>query len=440
MEVFIDLIRSFDLRADGALYMWTILFLMVIFILHFLKQFWFYKQIADVHADRFLLKIRLLLGESRFDEALAICNSAGTRGLPQIVSVALENRQLELPHLKAQIEGKVIQLISRIEKGNHYFSTLGNTATLLGLMGTIYGLIIAFAAVGQPGVSAALKTSMLASGISAAMNTTLLGLILAVPCMMAYSYFQTTCQRLVENFDRQASSVLNLLMSQDAKFKNYKPSQRRVKKNREEGLDITPIMGLMVTLIPLLLSSAEFVKLGAIEMQLPKAGKSISAVQDQAPADKPLKLGLGLLITNKGIYIQNELTNSKAEAWEDSNSHPDSDKPQIARQGSEYDYKALIKALVDIKEKATRAYITTYTGQEPDPVSLYKLLVQTQDLDVTQAVHYKDYESIKIVAQENIHFQTIINVMDASRETQIDGSHVILFPVVSMGKGVKSAF
>ena len=70
-----------------------------------------------------------------------------------------------------------LKVIPQLEKRTGYLATIGNVATLLGLMGTIYGLILSFAAVGQPGIDAAAKSTLLASGIAAAMNTTFMGLI-----------------------------------------------------------------------------------------------------------------------------------------------------------------------------------------------------------------------------------------------------------------------
>lgn len=436
MNVFTELLLSFVPSTDGALYMWVILMLCFLFLYLCWTQWKLYRELGDVHPERFLLRMRVLVSESRFDEALAICNSAGKRALPQIVKVALENRTQDADVLISHIEEKVVHLAAKVERRIHYFSTVGNVATLLGLMGTIYGLILAFAAVGKPGVSAAVKTSMLASGISAAMNTTLLGLILAVPCMMMYSYFQTQSIRFIDLFDRQSASILNLLFTEDTKLKNYKPSQRRIKKKTEDDLDITPIMGLMVTLIPLLLSSAEFVKIGAIEMNLPRAGRGGGSGM-QAEQEKPRKLNLGLLVTKKGIYISHDLDGTKNETTDNTEGLG---KPDIPAKDSSYDLKLLSRKLWEIKKRSTSALILNYSGEDMSASSLYQMMRKVEKIDLSQAKHYKDFETVKLIAEEKIPFQKIIDVMDASRNVLEKGQRVPLFPEVSMGAGVKSAF
>src|SRR5262249_54857861 len=90
--------------------------------------------------------------------------------------------------LQRSLDGSVADTISLVEKRTHYLSTIANVATLLGLLGTIMGLVHAFAAVGQ--VSAAEKANLLASSISEALNCTAFGLLIAIPLMLVHSFLQ----------------------------------------------------------------------------------------------------------------------------------------------------------------------------------------------------------------------------------------------------------
>ncbi|MFC1584965.1 MotA/TolQ/ExbB proton channel family protein, partial [Fibrobacterota bacterium] len=273
------------------------------------------------------------------------------------------------------------------------------------------------------------KTSMLASGISTAMNTTLFGLTLAVPCLLSFSYFQNRSGSMIEFFDRQAVSILNCIFEQDTKLKNYKPSERRRKKEIASDVDITPIMGLVV-LIPLLLSSAEFVKIGLIEMNLPKSGRSTAS--QPRPEEKPQTLNLGLLILEKGIHVSSAFSEPI-----ENNQDPGKNKPQIGLRGRDFNYQDLSEELRRIKKLALAAILSNYYSKDKvQNASLYQLSKWMQEIDPESLFHYKDYETIKIIASNKMPFQKIINVMDASRDITIKGQTIPLFPSVSIGAGI----
>ena len=82
-------------------------------------------------------------------------------------------------------------------------------AALFGLLGTIIGLVQSFEAVGN--ASAQTRSALLANGISTAMNATMLGLGVAIPCMIAYSYLNSRSAKLTSQVDQAAVRTLDLL-------------------------------------------------------------------------------------------------------------------------------------------------------------------------------------------------------------------------------------
>ena len=102
----------------------------------------------------------------------------------------------------------------RLEKRTPYLATLANIATLLGLLGTIIGLIAAFTAVADAAPTE--KASMLSSSISVAMNTTAFGLISAIPLLLLHAILQTKTTEIVDSFDMASVKVLNSLVDADA--------------------------------------------------------------------------------------------------------------------------------------------------------------------------------------------------------------------------------
>jgi biopolymer transport protein ExbB/TolQ len=86
-----------------------------------------------------------------------------------------------------------------------------NVATLTGLMGTIYGLILAFQAVSGEGIPEADKTKFLAAGISAAMNTTIFGLMVAIPSLIIYTYLSNRTTKIIDEMDEHLVKLINLI-------------------------------------------------------------------------------------------------------------------------------------------------------------------------------------------------------------------------------------
>src|SRR5690606_20295791 len=99
--------------------------------------------------------------------------------------------------------------IERVQARTPFLSTVANVATLLGLFGTIMGLIQSFEAVGT--ANAAERSALLAAGISVAMNATMLGLGIAIPCMIAYSFLISKTNKLVSEIEQSGIRILDIL-------------------------------------------------------------------------------------------------------------------------------------------------------------------------------------------------------------------------------------
>ncbi len=82
---------------------------------------------------------------------------------------------------------------------------IANVATLLGLLGTIFGLISSFAAVAH--ADAADKATLLTAGISLAMNTTAFGLVAAIPCLIGYTYLIETTNELIDEINENVARL-----------------------------------------------------------------------------------------------------------------------------------------------------------------------------------------------------------------------------------------
>jgi biopolymer transport protein ExbB/TolQ len=98
-------------------------------------------------------------------------------------------------------------VVPRLEKRTHYLATFANMATLLGLLGTVIGLISAFAAVAT--VNPAEKANLLSASISVAMNCTAFGLMVAVPLVLIHAVLQTKTTEIVDSLEMVSVKFLN---------------------------------------------------------------------------------------------------------------------------------------------------------------------------------------------------------------------------------------
>jgi len=159
----------------------------------------------------------LLRGDLR--QAIAYCDSRPApltnvmkSGLVQV----LNNRPDE--EVQVAMDGSVLRETPRIEGWTGFLAVFGNVATLIGLLGTIVGLIISFGGVSE--ADPAQKAAELSAGISHALNCTAFGLIVAIPSLVAFGYFQVKIGRAINDMVESSMTLMNLVVANREKFKN----------------------------------------------------------------------------------------------------------------------------------------------------------------------------------------------------------------------------
>lgn len=142
------------------------------------------------------------------DKARAMCKD-NPAPLAKLFYGGLSSDSGDPEVLQNSLDEATLEVIPEIEKRTPYLAMLANIATMLGLLGTIHGLIQAFSAVGSADPSQ--KASLLASGISIALYTTACGLMVAIPMLIMYSILQSRTHILVDELDEYSIKLLNLL-------------------------------------------------------------------------------------------------------------------------------------------------------------------------------------------------------------------------------------
>ncbi len=134
--------------------------------------------------------------------------------LGRIVHAGLLRVNQGSDEVQSAIDETALRELPKIEKITPYLSVLSNVSMLLGLLGTILGMISAFAAVANADPSE--KSAKLAAGISVAMNTTAFGLIGAIPGLLWFAVLQGRTQKLSDEISEGSVRVLNLVIANEA--------------------------------------------------------------------------------------------------------------------------------------------------------------------------------------------------------------------------------
>ena len=150
-----------------------------------------------------------------FDKAREM-TSNGDSAIARLLSIGLARQGAvrRREDIEVAMDESMIEITPQLEKRTHYLATFANLATLLGLLGTVIGLIHAFGAVAT--VNPAEKANLLSASISEAMNCTAFGLMTAVPIVFAHAFLQTKTSEVVAGLEMAFVKFLNVLTERQA--------------------------------------------------------------------------------------------------------------------------------------------------------------------------------------------------------------------------------
>ena len=164
-----------------------------------------------MNVEAFTGKIHTLVLSKKVDEAIVTCAQMEDKPLARAFKTILEKADRDDETIFQSQDIAMSEAVPLYTKRLHYLSMLANVATLLGLLGTIHGLILSFQAVAQ--ADPATKQAMLANGIAVSMYTTALGLAVAIPAMVLYSFLVSRQNELLEQLQEKCSKLTETLTS-----------------------------------------------------------------------------------------------------------------------------------------------------------------------------------------------------------------------------------
>lgn len=194
---------------EGGIFMWPIAIVFVLGVAIAIERYIYLSRqaimnrslwnelVPHLQSGNFKQAVQLTQGSSSF------IGSILNYGLARIQSARTRD------DIEKAMDESIMEAVPKLEKRTHYLASFANIATLLGLLGTILGLIQAFQAVGN--ANPADKADLLSASISIAMNTTAFGLIVAIPLLLVHSVIQSKTTQLIDSLEMASVKFLNAI-------------------------------------------------------------------------------------------------------------------------------------------------------------------------------------------------------------------------------------
>lgn len=207
METYNSIISFFQ---DGGTFMYPIALVLAVGLAIAIERWVFLKRAFHSNIKAFD-ELLPLVKNKHYDKAETLA-SKNQSAISRLLVAGLDTMRASprRDDIQAAMQEGVMETMPRLSKRTNYLSILANVSTLLGLLGTIIGLIAAFTAVAH--ADPADKATLLSQSISVAMNTTAFGLIAAIPLLLIHSYLQNKTLEIVESVEMAGMKFLNTIV------------------------------------------------------------------------------------------------------------------------------------------------------------------------------------------------------------------------------------
>ncbi len=196
---------------DGGGWMYVILLVSIVGVGIMIERFIFLFFRYNINASAFMAQIQKLVMANNIDRAIKLCNAAPSAALPKVIKAGLTRANKGEIEIQQAVEEATLEVIPHIQKRTPTLQAIANISTMLGLLGTIIGLIQAFQALEF--ATPDKKQKVLSRGIALAMNTTAFGLIVAIPCIAAHIFLSGITKKILDEIEQYSVKLQNLLVS-----------------------------------------------------------------------------------------------------------------------------------------------------------------------------------------------------------------------------------
>ena len=209
MELLNGIVRFLQ---EGGVFIYPIAFILVLGIVIAVERWWFLRSVYAVN-QRAMAQVQPAVAQADTRRILQLAEASSAPLLAMLASgvnrLRSSSRREDMEYAMEEV---VLEYSLRLQKRTPFLATLANVATLLGLLGTIMGLIAAFSAVANADPSE--KASLLSSSISVAMNTTAFGLITAIPLVFVHALLQGKTASIIDTMEMVGIKLMNSIAKQ----------------------------------------------------------------------------------------------------------------------------------------------------------------------------------------------------------------------------------
>ena len=195
-----------DLIVKGGIFMYPIIFCSIVALAVFLERLWVLRR-RNIIPDDFIRKVEELLKKQKLSEAVFLCQS-DMSSIAKIFLAGLKNTGKGMWLVKEAIEERGAREATVLEKNVGILNTIANLSPLLGLLGTVSGMIKTFNAISVQGIG---NPAPLAGGIAEALITTAAGLCVAIPTLVCYRFIKDKAASLIFEMEENSIRLVELM-------------------------------------------------------------------------------------------------------------------------------------------------------------------------------------------------------------------------------------
>lgn len=196
----------FDLIVKGGIFMYPIIFCSIVALAIFLERLWVLRRKNIIPQD-FVNNVEGLLKKQKISEAVFLCQN-DMSSIAKIFLAGLRSTQKGMWLVKEAIEERGSREATILEKNVDILSTIANLTPLLGLLGTVSGMIKTFNAISVQGIG---NPAPLAGGIAEALITTATGLCIAIPTLVCYRFLKDKASSLIFEMEENSIRLVDLM-------------------------------------------------------------------------------------------------------------------------------------------------------------------------------------------------------------------------------------
>lgn len=205
-----DVMNGWQLIVQGGPLMWPILLCSLMGLALFIQKLLYFSSIS---VDVATMKIRAfdLIKQNKLKDAIVVCEQ-NSSPVSKIIKAGIVKYGASRDEIKEAMEDVSLLEIFKLERNLYALSTIAHMTPLLGLLGTVAGMAVSFHAIQMSSASMSPVTSSdVAGGIWQALLTTIFGLFVAIPALLAFNYCVSRVNGFVVEMERAATEIVNLL-------------------------------------------------------------------------------------------------------------------------------------------------------------------------------------------------------------------------------------